>query len=195
MPHNDTNRDETESNGGAIIHLRFDEFAIAPQFAIMRDAPHADFDTCDTLAPDMQRMELFAMPAGGKRRFVRTAFATLEEFKEQLVSGELLFFHVFELQPEKTVLSLLNSHEDNERVLLFDALQDGGFLATTPVVVEITQDSPFISKSLAELRGLGAWAKGSLFGFETDVSRMASFIARAREFGHPPRKNDASAAC
>ncbi len=49
----DTNgkKDETESNGGLMIRLDLREFEIAPEFAHLKDAPVADFETCTELLP------------------------------------------------------------------------------------------------------------------------------------------------
>ena len=41
-----------------------------------------------------------------------------------------------------------------------------------------------ISKQLADCRGLGAWAKGMLVGFEESDAGLVSFIAKARAFAH-----------
>jgi hypothetical protein len=49
--------------------------------------------------------------------------------------------------------------------------------------VEITPPPRrFVSQNLIDLRELGAWAKGTLFGFEASEENYADFITRAREF-------------
>jgi hypothetical protein len=73
-------------------------------------------------------------------------------------------------------------------VLLMDVAEDRGFLTGTPITVDITQNRQFISRPLAECRGVGAWAKGTLFGFEPDEKEMEAFVAKARAFAHISHK-------
>ena len=115
---------------------------------------------------------------------VRNAsFASLDAFKTVLGDARLIFFHVFEGEPEANVLRLLDASSHDELLLLLDVGNDEGFLASTPITVEITEPPrQFRSKPLIELRGLGAWAKGTLFDFETNSDRFSDFIKKARAF-------------
>jgi hypothetical protein len=184
MRNGDSNHDEAEALGGPMIQLKFREFALAPEFAHLKDAPMGEFETCDTITSDAvmlaRRGLQFRRPS-----FVNTEFASLDEFKNYTVRNELLFFHVFEDCPNHRILQLLSECADNERVLLLDVANDTGFLKNTPITVEITADRRFISRPLAELRGLGAWAKGTLFGFEENEAEIGSFVSKARAFARP----------
>jgi hypothetical protein len=115
----------------------------------------------------------------------RTSFASLEEFKESLVKGELLFFHVFERVPSAWVLNTLADGREGERLLLLDVNEDRGFLAATPITVEIRPDGSMPTRPLIELRGLGAWGRGTLYGFEQDAARISEFVVKARKFARP----------
>ena len=111
------------------------------------------------------------------------SFTSLDDFKTVLGDARLIFFHVFAGEPEVSILRLFEASSQDELLLLLDVEQDRGFLKGTPVTVEIT-DAPrqFLSKPLNELRGFGAWAKGTLIDFEVDSNRYSDLIKKAREF-------------
>jgi hypothetical protein len=177
--------DETEGAGGPMIRLNFREFTLAPEFEHLKDAPIGEFETCDTITPDAVALERRGLQARMPNNFVNTKFSSLDEFKNSLVRNELLFFHIFEEHPNNRLLQLLSHCADNERVLLLDVAKDTGFLRNTPITVDITANRTFASRPLAELRGLGAWAKGTFFGFEENEAEIGSFVSKARAFAHP----------
>ncbi|MCA9032935.1 MAG: hypothetical protein KDA66_19105, partial [Planctomycetaceae bacterium] len=83
------------------------------------------------------------------------AFTSLDDFKAVLGDAQLIFFHVFQNEPEVSLLRLFEASSKNELILLLDVEQDRGFLKGTPVTVEITNaPRQFLSKPLIELRGL-----------------------------------------
>lgn len=108
---------------------------------------------------------------------------SFDDFKTLLGDATLVFFHVFEREPESSVLKHFEAPSHDELLLLLDVKADEGFLAHTPVTVEVT-DAPrqFLSKPLIQLRGLGAWAKGTLVDFETHPDRLQDLIRKARLF-------------
>jgi hypothetical protein len=187
MHHDDTKYDETDSVGGSLIRLNFREWIMAPQYEYLNNAPAGETETCDLLSPDGVALERHALNGRTVQRFINTAFSNLDDFKKNLVAKELLFFHIFEGSPNKGVLGLLAECEENERVLLLDVAIDKGFLKNTPITVIVTADRQFMSKPLAELRGLGAWAKETFFGFEDNEAAFGSFISKARAFAHADR--------
>jgi hypothetical protein len=185
MSNGDATHDEAGAAGGPMIRLNFREFVLAPEFAQMKDAPLGEFETCDTISSDAVALERRGLQPWLPNNFLNTEFASLDEFKNSLARNELLFFHIFEKHPNNRVLQMLSQCADNERVLLLDVANDTGFLKNTPITVDITADRRIISRPLAELRGLGAWAKGTLFGFEDNEAEIGSFVSRARAFAHP----------
>ncbi len=180
MNDNQSKHDETESVGGPMIRLQFAEWIMTPQFAYLDDAPLSEAETCETLSPDAVALERHEVRHQNETRFTFATFASFDEFKHNLVAKELLFFHVFHGTPSDDVLRLLSEGKENERVLLLDVAKDRGFLNGTPITV--TSDRKFVSKPLAEMRGVGAWAKGAFFGFEEKIGEIASFISKARAF-------------
>lgn len=116
-------------------------------------------------------------------QFRSVSFKSFDDFKSVLGDARLIFFHVFEGEPESSILQHFEAPSQGELLLLFDVERDEGFLARTPVTVEIT-DAPrrFLSKPLIQLRGLGAWAKGTLVDFELHSDRYPELIRKARLF-------------
>src|SRR5262245_62882209 len=51
MSHDEAERDETESDGGLMIHLDVREWEIAPPFQHLKNAPKAEIETCATIWP------------------------------------------------------------------------------------------------------------------------------------------------
>ena len=188
MSHDDTDHDQTESVGATMIRLNLSEWELAPEFKHLKDAPIGEFEACETISDEAAIMERRARPARASRSFIRATFSNFEEFKKEASANEPLFFLVFEKRPNDTVLKLLAEHADCERVLLLDVAEDRGFLKNTPITVDGTPAREVLSKPLAELRGIGAWARGTFLGFEVNEAAMASFISRVCAFGRPGKK-------
>lgn len=115
---------------------------------------------------------------------VQTAsFTSLDDFKTVLGTARLIFFHVYEGEPAVSILRHFEASSQDELLLMLDVEQDKGFLNGTPVTTEITETPrQFVAKPLNELKGLGAWAKGTLVDFEVDSNRYSDLIQRARAF-------------
>ena len=113
----------------------------------------------------------------------RVAFSSIDQFKKTLGEAKLVFFHVFDSESNPNLLSLFATSTDDEILLLMDTREDQGFLASTPIVVQVTAPPrQFISKALLGMRGIGAWAKGTFFGFEESEENFAAFLDNARSF-------------
>ncbi|MFO0968584.1 MAG: hypothetical protein U0793_23760 [Gemmataceae bacterium] len=111
-----------------------------------------------------------------------TSLGSLDELKEQAKSAKIVYFHVFDSAPDSLITELLASTRPDEHLLLLDVNADRGFLSNTPITLYITSDRQFISKPLVQLRGLGAWARGVLVGFETRPDQWREFIKKCRAF-------------
>jgi hypothetical protein len=171
----DSNFDQTESVGGTMIRLNLREWELPPELEHLRSAPMADFETCDTVSEEYVALERL-YSRGPRKKFLKTSFASAEKLNEYLAKNEFIFFHVFNHEPGDHVLKLLAQHSERERLFLFDAAQDAGFLRSVPVPRGQTE-----SASLVDLRGIGAWANGALIGIEERVEEMAAFMERARK--------------
>lgn len=119
---------------------------------------------------------------------LETSLASLDELKEQAKSAKIVYFHVFDLAADPLVKELWASARPGETLLLLDVNADRGFLSSTPITIEITSDRQFISKPLVQLRGLGAWARGVLIGFETNPMQWRDLLIKSRNFAFANNK-------
>lgn len=112
-----------------------------------------------------------------------TSFSTFSEFKSVLAKARLVFLHVFAGAPNEKLLSLLDPSLKNELLVLLDRDADAGFLASTPIVVDVSAPPrKFVTKQLIDLRGVGAFAKGAMVGFEENEQNFSAFISKSRDF-------------
>ncbi|MBL8797844.1 MAG: hypothetical protein JNM56_28360 [Planctomycetia bacterium] len=119
------------------------------------------------------------------------AFRDMDEFREFAARFPVLYFHVFEGSPDDQTIAAFKKCGDDEALVLLDVADDLGFLDQTQVTVEVTRDHQFVSKPLRLLRGVGAWAKGTLVDFAQDTAGIAGMIQLAQRFSFlPPKRQE-----
>ena len=110
----------------------------------------------------------------------RRSFATFEDFREFARGVRLLFFHVFAGQPDPDVLDALSTWSPHETLLLLEVGEDQGFLRKTLITPEVRLGQIPVSKPLSQMRGLGAWANGTIVGFTEDPILFDKIVRTGR---------------
>jgi hypothetical protein len=115
------------------------------------------------------------------------SFRAFDEFSTILGEFKLIFYHIFDTEPDQKLVRFFESSSYDEILLLFNIKKDKGFLAKTQITVEITPPPrEFISRPLIELLGLGSWAKGTPYGSESDETKYLDLINESRTFAFGP---------
>lgn len=122
---------------------------------------------------------------------IETVEASLESFDDfslHLRARMLVFFHVYEVDCPEVGEALETATPRDERLLRLDVHSDRGFLANTVITVDILRPSrEFVQRPLLELRGLGAWTKGTMVFFESDPEKWPVAVEKACAFAFPGR--------
>ncbi len=116
------------------------------------------------------------------KRIDQQAFRNKVEFLKYSMVAPVVYFHIFEGQPDSEILRALDECSDDEALVLLDVLDDQGFLRDTTRTVEISTDHQFVGKPLLEHRGIGAWAKGTLVAWADTAEDMGDLLAAVQRF-------------
>lgn len=119
----------------------------------------------------------------------RKSFTNWKEFIAYAwKAAPLVYYYVFNGTPDQRMLDALGDLGPDEALILLDVTEDQGLLRDTKVAVDISPEHEFITRSMGERSGLGAWARGALLDFATEPSEVGPLIEYSRKFAFPPKK-------